>query len=119
MGKSGVQSGATLEHVGTEHRATCRFRTWLQLMCCTLVSKWGSEGYGVDQRCRVAEVKGVMELLGSTELGGVAELGGDPELGWRSRVEVRDCRGLSNPHGSGTRVGTGTGTGMDSPTRHV
>ena len=31
----------------------------------------------------------------------------------------RDCRGLSNPHGSGTRVGTGTGTGINSPTRHV
>ena len=57
-------------------------------MCCALVSKWGLEGYGVDQRCGVAEVKGVTELLGSTELGGVAELGGDlelggdPELGW-------------------------------------
>ena len=44
------------------------------------VSKWGSEGYGVDRRCGVVEVKGVTELLGSTGLGGVAELGGDPEL---------------------------------------
>ena len=32
---------------------------------------------------------------------------------------VRDCRGLSNPHGSGTRVGTSAGTGMDFTTRHV
>ena len=59
-----------------------------------IVSKWGSEGYGVDRRCGVAEVKGVTEFLGSTGLGGVAELsedpelGGDPELGWRSGVEV-------------------------------
>ena len=58
------------------------------------VSKWGSEGYGVDWRCGVVEVKGVTELLGSTELGGVAELSGDPELGggpelrWRSGVGV-------------------------------
>ena len=35
------------------------------------------------------------------------------------QVMDRDCRGLSNPHGSGTRVVTGAGTGMDSPTRHV
>ena len=62
-----------------------------------IVSKWGSEGYGVDRRCRVAEVKGVTEFLGSTGLGGVAELsedpelGGDPELGWRSGVEVEVC----------------------------
>ena len=34
------------------------------------VSKWGSEGYGVDRRCGVAEVKGVAELLGSTGTGG-------------------------------------------------
>ena len=57
-----------------------------------MLSKWGSEGYGVDRRCGVAEVKGVTELLGSAELGGVAELSGDPELGggpelrWRSGV---------------------------------
>ena len=50
--------------------------------------KWSSESYGVDRRCRVAEVKGVTELLGSTELGGVAVLSGGPELGWRSGVEV-------------------------------
>ena len=43
------------------------------------VLKWGSEGYGVDRRCGVAEVKGVTELLGSTELGGVVELSGGPE----------------------------------------
>ena len=39
------------------------------------MSKWGSEGYRVDWRCGVVEVKGVTELLGSAELGGVAELG--------------------------------------------
>ena len=39
------------------------------------LSKWGSESYGVDRRCGVAEVRGVTELLGSAELGGVAELG--------------------------------------------
>ena len=50
------------------------------------MSKWGSECYGVDQRCRDAEVKGVTELLGSAELGGGLELGGGPELGWRSGV---------------------------------
>ena len=43
------------------------------------MSKWGSECYGVDRRCGVAEVKGVTELLGSAELGGVAELSGGPE----------------------------------------
>ena len=54
----------------------------------TTTCEWGSEGYGVDRRCGVAEVKGVTELLGSTELGGVAELSGDPELRWRSGVGV-------------------------------
>ena len=39
-----------------------------------LLIKWGSEGYGVDRRCGVVEVRGVTELLGSVELGGVAEL---------------------------------------------
>ena len=52
------------------------------------MSKWGSECYGVDRRCGVAEVKGVTELLGSAELGGVVELSGGPELRWRSGVEV-------------------------------
>ena len=56
------------------------------------MSKWGSEGYGVDQRCGVAEVKGVTELLGS------AELGGGPELRWR-------CRGAEvQSHGIRRRV---------------
>ena len=64
------------------------------MLFSTILSKWGSEGYGVDRRCEVAEVKGVTELLGSTGLGGVAELSGDPELGgdlelgWRSGVSV-------------------------------
>ena len=52
------------------------------------LSKWGLEGYRVDWRCGVAEVKGVTELLGSTELGGVAELSGGPELRQRSGVGV-------------------------------
>ena len=72
------------------------------------LSKWGSEGYRVDWRCGVAEVKGVAELLGSTELGGVAELSGDPELGgvaelsgdpelrWRSGV--RRCGGAESQY---------------------
>ena len=62
-----------------------RIRKFLSKIYTTLfqdLSKWGSECYGVDRRCGVAEVKGVVELLGSTELSG------DPELEWRSGVEV-------------------------------
>ena len=46
----------------------------------------GSECYGVDRRCRVAEVKGV---IGGVELGGVAELSGGPELG--GGLELGGC----------------------------
>ena len=67
--------------------------------CCSVMfferlSKWGSECYGVDRRCGVAEVKGATELHGSAELGGVAELSGGPELGWRSRVRWRSGVGV-------------------------
>ena len=50
-------------------------RYWPHTLQSTDLSKWGSECYGVDRRCRVAEVKGVAELLGSTELSGDLELG--------------------------------------------
>ena len=60
----------------------CHDETWFEASGeFIILSKWGSECYGVDWRCGVAEVKGVAELLESTELSG------DPELKWRSRVE--------------------------------
>ena len=52
--------------------------------------KWGLEGYGVDWRCGVVEVRGVTELLGSAELGGVAE------LRWSCGMEVRRCGGVES-----------------------
>ena len=61
----------------------CHYETWFEASGeFIILSKWGSECYGVDRRCGVAEVNGVAELLGSTELSG------DLELRWRSGVEV-------------------------------
>ena len=83
----------------------CHDETWFKASGeFIILSKWGSEGYGVDRRCGVAEVEGVTELLGSMELGGVAELGGGPELGGGAELRVGSGGAEVQSHGIRRRV---------------